>query len=166
MRNAFIFARMKTDTYLFRKVTERYFYDFYSEGPKGKIRKLVCFHLEENETVEVFNLGFGDADDNEYSLVIDHYTVTNNKDTEKVLATVAAVALEFINYHPNSVLVVEGATPSRTRLYRMLIVKCWNEINQYFNVFGYANDCWEPFLKEKKYDALAFVPHKMNNIAA
>ncbi|HWJ28317.1 MAG TPA: hypothetical protein VNS32_17360 [Flavisolibacter sp.] len=54
---------MKIATYPFVRRPESYYYEFYSEGPNGRIKKVVeYFRLEEWEA-EVFNLAFGDWDE-------------------------------------------------------------------------------------------------------
>ena len=35
---------MQLDRYAFVKDPERYFYEFYSEGPQGRVRKLVEYY--------------------------------------------------------------------------------------------------------------------------
>ena len=66
-------------------------FEFDSQGPRGKIRKMVQYtqYLSEN----LFNLGFGDLDSatNE----IDDLVITDNGDREKVLATVASTLFVF-----------------------------------------------------------------------
>ncbi|MCU0440570.1 MAG: hypothetical protein MUC49_21965 [Raineya sp.] len=49
-------------------------YEFISEGPKGKIKKIVQF--TETGTDDVYNLAFGDY--NEETKSIDDLAVTNN----------------------------------------------------------------------------------------
>ena len=42
---------------------EEYYYEFFSEGPKGKIKKVVRYRLIEAYPNKVYNLGFGDKDE-------------------------------------------------------------------------------------------------------
>ena len=63
-------------------------YEFDSEGPKGRIRKVVRYTLQNAGGIRYFNLGFGDL--NKATDKIDDLAVTDNQDREKILATVAA----------------------------------------------------------------------------
>ena len=71
-------------------------FDFISEGPRGSIKKRVEYkQMEQNQ---IYNLAFGDV--NPETGKIDDKVVTNNKDSEKVLATVASTIYTFIeNLH-------------------------------------------------------------------
>jgi hypothetical protein len=62
---------MKEERYSFKKIPEEFYYEFFSEGPKGKIKKLVRYKLIDDSEQEIYNLSFGDwnettgdADDN------------------------------------------------------------------------------------------------------
>ena len=68
-------------------------YSFYSEGPKGRILKVVRFILIPAYPDPFYYLVFGDW--NEEQKAIDDKVITNNGDTEKVLATVAAIIIYF-----------------------------------------------------------------------
>jgi hypothetical protein len=61
------------------------YFEFISVGPKGEIVKAISF--DESHLKDVYNLGFGD-----YILennTIDDLAISDNGDSEKVLATVA-----------------------------------------------------------------------------
>jgi hypothetical protein len=150
---------MQLKKYPFEKYTELYFYEFYSIGPKGPVRKLVCFRHYKNIPFNTFNLIFGDS--TEGSLEIDDAAVTNNQDTNKVILTVALIVLEFLRHHRNVQITAIGSTQSRNRLYRILIVKFWYEINQHFTVCGYKNGVWVPFEKGM---ADFYLPSNNNNL--
>ena len=123
-------------------------YEFISEGPKGRIKKIIRFT---QISTTVFNIGFGDLD--EETGEISDVAITNNNDSRKVLATVAATIHDFtIQYH-NAWVVAKGSTPSRTRLYRIGITNHWKEISVDFEVFGLTNEQWEPFEQRKNYEA-------------
>ena len=68
-------------------------YEFDSDGPKGKIRKIVRYSPQNSNGVTYFNLGFGDL--NLKTGKIDDLVTSNNQDREKILATVAATVIEF-----------------------------------------------------------------------
>lgn len=124
-------------------------YEFFSEGPKGKIKKVVLFSLVNLQGSFYFNLAFGDYDEmGNFS----DLAKSNNHDAEKVLATVARAVIQFTNFYPDAFIVAEGSTPSRTRRYQMGINKFWEEIEPDFNVFGLAKEGgFEPFRSGKNY---------------
>lgn len=123
-------------------------YEFISEGPRGFIKKVVRFTNIGNK---VYNLAFGDLD-NETGEISDT-VVTNNNDSRKVLATVAATVHDFTLQYPEVVIIAKGRTHSRTRLYRMGITNNWQYISSDFEVFGLKEDSWELFEPGKDYTA-------------
>ena len=125
-------------------------YEFLSEGPKGTIKKVVFYQkLEEN----IFNLAFGDWDEKEQR--INDKIRSNNSDRDKVLATVASTVIDFIKHHPGAVLLAQGSTPARTRLYQMGILENLDEIGKLFDIIGFTDGTWEPFREGKNYEELA-----------
>lgn len=87
-------------------------FEFTSVGPKGEITKMVIYqHIEGN----LFNLAFGDS--NGGIGFIDDLIVSVNKDTEKVLATVASTIYDFFSVYSGTIVLAKGSTHSRTRLY-------------------------------------------------
>ena len=124
-------------------------FEFLSEGPKGKIPKLIKF--SETNLKDLYNLAFGDKD-----LVtgdIDDMAVSNNGDSEMVLATVVATVFAFTDKYPDCMIYATGSTRARTRLYRMGITKYIKEIQKDFEIFGLQNNVWQPFEKEVHYEA-------------
>lgn len=101
-------------------------------------------------TETLFNLAFGDYDD--YTGDLDDLSISDNKDTQQVLATVASTLVVFLEKHPTAWVVAEGSTKARTRLYRMGISKHLKEISKEFAIFGYLiSKGWEPFASDKNY---------------
>jgi hypothetical protein len=105
-------------------------YEFESDGPNGKIKKIVRFSPRNADGFTYFNLGFGDW--NEAENRIDDLSTTNNGDTEKVLATVAAAVLLFTEAYPDMPVYAHGSTPGRTRLYQMGISANFPKLNQFW----------------------------------
>lgn len=135
-------------------------YEFFSEGPKGKIKKVVQFTPYFTDGRTCINLGFGDWDDEKK--LFDDLIITDNKDSSKVLITVAQAVLEFTNTFPDALVYVKGSTPSRTRLYQIGITKNWIEISALFTVLGYSNNKWQLFLKNVNYEA--FMINRKNTV--
>lgn len=124
-------------------------FEFTSEGPKGKIDKLIQF--TETDRKGVYNLGFGDKD--LLTGEIDDLSVSNNSDTEKVLATVVAAVYLFISKNPNASIFAEGSSKARNRLYRMGISKFLDEAKNNFEIFGQLDGQWREFQNEIDYNA-------------
>jgi hypothetical protein len=116
-------------------------FDFISEGPKGVINKIVRY--QKTNVKDVYNLAFGDKDDATGD--IDDQIISNNGDSEKVLATVVASVYAFTDKYPQAWIYATGSTKSRTRLYRMGITKFLSEVKDDFDVLGERNDDWEEF---------------------
>ena len=123
-------------------------YEFWSEGSKGRIRKIIRFQRLE---IELYNLGFGDW--NEKVQGVDDRVRSNNNDKDRVLATVAAAVIEFMKYHPEAVIYAKGTTPARTRLYQIGLHRHWREISLLYSVKGIIQGVLTPFESGRNYDA-------------
>lgn len=144
---------MYLDRYGYR-ISENFLdYSFTSEGPKGSVNKVVRFTLiGEN----IYNLAFGDLD--EYTGEISDMVVTNNGDSRKVLATVAATVYDFSLEYRDAIILAKGSTNSRTRLYRMGITNYLDTIQADFEVYGLKGTDWELFSLHTEYEA--FLVHR------
>ncbi|MCD6010798.1 MAG: hypothetical protein K0Q79_660 [Flavipsychrobacter sp.] len=131
-------------------------YEFQSEGVNGKIPKLIIYR--ETNLHNLYNLGFGDK--NEKTGNIDDNVITNNGDSQKVLATVASSLLQFTDKYPGAMVYATGNTKSRTRLYRIGISNNLEMIKENFEVFGQHKYGWELFKKGIEYEAF-FVKRKI-----
>ena len=142
---------MNLDKYSF-KTNESYLdFEFDSEGPHGKIKKVVRFSPQNSKGITYFNLGFGDLD--LATGQINDLSKSNNKDRDKILATVASTVLVFTEHFPDVMVYVQGSTASRTRLYQMGIAANWSEIDILLYVYGFADGRWQPFKRDTNYDA-------------
>ena len=126
-------------------------FEFTSEGAKGQIPKLIKF--SETALKGFYNLAFGDKDLKTGD--IDDKAISNNGDSEKVLATVVSAVFAFTDLNKDVWVYATGSTKSRTRLYRMGITKYFDEVKQDFHVFGMLDGEWHEF--EKGIDYTAFV---------
>jgi hypothetical protein len=140
---------MKLDRYELKSDDQLTTFDFLSEGPKGKIEKIVQFSLIYQNNL--YNLAFGDR--NYLTGQIDDKIVTDNGDSEKVLATVVAAVYAFCERVPDALIYATGSTASRTRLYRMGINKYYDIVKEDFKIFGQSESEWEPYKKGKDYEA-------------
>lgn len=140
---------MKLPRYELKAEKSLMVFEFVSEGTKGQIPKLIKY--SETNLKDMYNLAFGDK--NAETGEIDDRVVSNNGDSEKVLATVVSTVYAFSDKYPDAWIFATGSTRVRTRLYRMGITKYINEIHVDFEVYGLRENEWEPFEKEIEYDA-------------
>ena len=127
------------------------YYEFYSEGPKGRIKKIVRFTLLSEYEDNFYNLFLGDWLESEGRA--SDTSVSDNKDPEKILATVASIVVHFMASKPQAAIFAQGSTPSRTRLYQIGITAYIREIDKDFDIHGFREDKWERFQKNKRYEA-------------
>lgn len=116
-------------------------FEFVSEGNKGVIHKLVKY--QPTNLKGLFNLAFGDKDPKTGN--IDDQIISNNGDSEKVLATIVATVYAFTDKYPDVWIYATGSTKARTRLYRMGISRFLDEATEDFEVLGEKNEDWETF---------------------
>ena len=131
-------------------------FEFLSEGSKGQIIKIIQF--QEMNIKNIYNLAFGDKNLN--SGKIDDKIVTDNGDSEKVLATVVSAIYAFADRYPDSWIYATGSSTSRTRLYRMGINKYYRIVIEDFEIMGEYRNEWEIYEFGKDYQA--FAVHKKN----
>lgn len=127
------------EVYEFTAVASAYelVYAFNSLGPKGSIRKIVQFQEAENKT---YNLAFGNRNPDG---TLDDLTVNDNKDRDKILATVGCIVSEFVKHHSDCYVFFSGSTKSRTRLYRMAISINYQDLSQTLEIWG-INENFQP----------------------
>ena len=126
-------------------------YEFYSEGPNGRIKKVVKFNRIFLNGINYFNLGFGDWDESKKK--INDFIVSDNCDKNKILATIASIIVHFTNNFSEVVVNATGSTLSRTRLYQISIVRHLDLIQPYLDIYGYIDGRWEAFRKNTNYEA-------------
>ena len=84
---------VKNETYTIHASPSLMEFEFISVGPKGNISKVIQF--TPTSISQVYNLGFGDKDD--VTGEISDSIISNNGDSEIVLATVAHAVLIFLS---------------------------------------------------------------------
>ncbi len=131
-----LFLNMKYERYEHIEVSTDFLeYEFVSIGPRGNIFKIVQFKPTEN--IEVFNLAFGNkkADGS-----LDDITKDDNKDRNKILATVVLAIHLFSAEYPTKWIFFSGSTPERTRLYRMAITLNIEQLSIDYEIYGVLQD--------------------------
>ena len=148
---------MRNERYELRIDDNATVFEFVSEGTKGFIRKRVEFRL--TDKANIYILAFGDVDSETDDF--DDEAISDNGDTQKVLATVASTVHIFTNTFPKAIVYAEGSNSARTRLYRMGISKNLEELQETFNVFGFLEGVgWFVYEKNKNYSSF-FVTKKI-----
>lgn len=115
-------------------------FEFVSEGKYGSIRKRVAFIP--TELPDVYNLAFGDIKEEGE---IDDYSISDNGDRNKILATLAKVVELYTDKYPERWIYFRGSTMERTRLYRMAVGLNLEELSEKFEIYAEVNDS-EDFL--------------------
>lgn len=120
--------------------------EFDSDGPKGKIQKVVRIrHITGN----MYLLSFGDLDP--ITKKLNDKAVSNNSDTAKVGFTLAKIIFDFTEKFPEGKIYFTGSTKSRTRLYQMMMNKYRHLILLFFTVIGWDNSEEETFILGRNY---------------
>lgn len=124
-------------------------FEFVSIGRKGEIPKIIQY--SETNLKGFYNLGFGDKD--LQTGEVDDKTISDNGDSQKVLATVAATVYAFTDKYPEAWIYATGSTKSRTRLYRIGLTNNLDEITQGFELYGQRKGEWQEFVRGVEYEA-------------
>jgi len=123
---------MKIEKYHLKSDHTFTYFEFISIGSKGAIRKMIEF--QETSIPNLYNLAFGDK--NPETASIDDLAISNNGDTQKVLATVVDALYVFFDRNPEALVYATGSTASRIRLYRIGITKFYKEMQDDFHLYG------------------------------
>lgn len=140
---------MNSSRYVLTKDYDPSIYQFFSEGPNGLIKKIIQFQIIDIEA-NLYNLAFGDWDD--LTQRIDDLVVSNNRDKQKVLATVAFAVMDFMRNHPDAVIFAQGSTKVRTRVYQIGVSLFLKEITDSYKIMGYVDMEWELFTEGVNYE--------------
>lgn len=139
---------MKIENYHLKSDPDLAVFEFVSVGTKGAVRKLI--HFQATYTPGLYNLAFGDKDP--ITGEIDDLAVTNNGDTDKVLATVVAALRTFLDKNPDAFVYATGSTPARTRLYRMGITRFYEEVRDDLKIYGRIGKALSDFEPGTEYE--------------
>jgi hypothetical protein len=134
---------MKYEVYGNIEVTDDFdVFEFVSNGKRGTIKKRVAF--TETEQSNIYNLAFGDVDDEDK---MNDYSVSDNGDRNKVLATVVSIVEIYTKRYPNRWIIFKGSTVHRTRLYRMAVGLHLEELSLKFDIYAYVGEKPVSFVK-------------------
>ncbi|RTQ46091.1 hypothetical protein EJV47_23365 [Hymenobacter gummosus] len=121
-------------------------YTFTSVGPRP-VDKLVLY--SETDIPDVFNLALADV---EADGSLSYTSVRNNGDLERILATVAQTLPLFFAQYPTALVAFSGSTPSRTRLYQIVLAREVQAVSDDFVISGLRGSSLEPFVPNQAYD--------------
>lgn len=138
---------MNLPSYEFTSDAQHLVFYFESVSDQRTIKKVVHFYEIQKG---IYNLFLGDVDSKGQ---LSDISISDNKDMEKILATVVQTILTFFVYYPNQKVFFEGSTYSRTCLYRIAISNYLKEFNEIFNIYGTLNGIIEPFVSNKNYES-------------
>jgi hypothetical protein len=120
-------------------------FDFTSVGLRI-IHKVVIY--QKLPRPDSYNLVLADV--NEYNQ-LDDFSVSDNGDRDKILATVVQTLFTFFEQHPLAAVSFTGSTSARTRLYQVAIARELDRAGERLDVYGLIDDQPEPFERNKPY---------------
>ena len=138
---------MNRSYYPLKQSEDTMLFEFSSIGPNGIIHKIIKY---QSITDRLYNLALGDkqADGS-----VDDLTVSNNNDMDTVISTVVVSLNLFFMKYPTLAVYFAGSTPSRTRLYQIIISRELEQAQEKFIIYGIINDQSEPFNRSHNYQA-------------
>jgi hypothetical protein len=151
---------MKQEYYEYYSDNQCLYFEFESVSKSKTVKKIIVFSpLENNQNL--YNLALADAnEDGSFS----DKAVTNNDDMEKVIATVIQAILRFFEKYPSKWVYIEGSTPDRTRLYRIVISKELLEVKKIVDIYGILGAEIEEFIKNRAYDSFVLALNSEANL--
>lgn len=121
-------------------------FSFISVGPRP-IAKLVLY--SETDIAGLYNLSLADV---EADGSANYNSVRNNGDLEQIMATVAQTLLAFFAQHSQALVAFSGNTPSRTRLYQIVLAREIQAASKQFVLSGLQGTNLVPFQPNRAYD--------------
>ncbi|MEO6286141.1 MAG: hypothetical protein ABIN80_12735 [Dyadobacter sp.] len=108
-------------------------YQFFSEGPRGKIVLRIIFTFDKNQFC---NLCFGVW--NQELGEIDDLVEIRNGDMDRLLTTVGQLTIDFLMSNPRLYVFATGSSAARTRKYQMGINQNLEYIRERHQVLGFV----------------------------
>jgi hypothetical protein len=105
-------------------------FDFFSIGKRGVVPKRIIFTTTKFEGI--YSLTFGDLD---LEGEISDYSISDNGDRNKILATVVHAIDTYLKAYPDRMIFFTGSTKVRTRLYRMVIALNLDYLSDRFDIY-------------------------------
>jgi hypothetical protein len=140
--------------YEFTILEDAFRFEFSSSGRKN-IEKAII--IQNTDVPNFYSLMLTDIQSDGS---IDVLSESNNGDMEKIMATVIQSILVFLAYHSNANIAFAGSTPSRTRLYNIILSKEFEKFGN-FNIFGLKGNDFVPFVRNHLYEGFVISKKKM-----
>lgn len=121
-------------------------FSFISEGPRTVAKQVI---YAETTLPDFFNLALADIETDGSP---NFYSVRNNGDLERIMATVAQTLLVFFRSHPRAKVAFTGSTPARTRLYQIILAREMEAVAADFVLSGVKENTLEDFRPNRDYD--------------
>lgn len=125
-------------------------FNFSNDGPSGSFPMGVQF-TQPKRIAPFWNLAFGVWKEVEKDGIIekelDDFAVTDNGNRDEILGTVINSLFKFWDRYPDRLVIFEGSTYARTRLYKGIINRYKDDLSNRIDFFGY-----DPSIKQ-------FVPY-------
>lgn len=138
---------MNEESYPFDRPLIDFRYQFKSVSAEKQVRRVV--HFTPTVQPNFYNLALLDVlPDGSNSDLAE----TNNKDMNTVLATVIKIIADFFDHKPGSFIYFRGSDERRQRLYRILISRELELIEEQFNVVGSHGGTIETFQRNHPYE--------------
>ena len=125
---------MDEPIYPLKNLSDSIVFQFESIGRNGTFLKEVTFTPISNAS-NYYQLALFDVDKNDKRSVLSE---SKNQDMNKIMASVIKCMVVFWESNPFSSIVFSGSTPIRTRLYRIIINKLYDGINDKFEIMGFS----------------------------
>ncbi|HMH20329.1 MAG TPA: hypothetical protein VK563_01065 [Puia sp.] len=123
---------MKYDSYPSAAVADDLsVFEFVSKGRRGDIRKRIVF--APTSFRGLYSLSFGIITKENK---LDYYSVTDNGDRNKILATVFKAVALYTKQYPARWIYFIGSTKERIRLYRRVISINLEELQLHFDIYA------------------------------
>jgi hypothetical protein len=137
---------MNQPYYNFEIFEDAFRFEFESTSSEKTITKAILF--QKTNLLEYYNLTLADIQPDGSN---DIFSKSNNGDLEKILSTVIQTILVFLVYYPFAKVVFTGSTPSRTRLYQIVLSKELDDVKEKFEVIGFTEEKIETFQRNQSY---------------
>jgi hypothetical protein len=131
--------------------SDEYTFSFESVSEHKTIRKIIAYQPVQGSQL-LYNLAL--LDQNEDG-TLDDLVVSNNQDMPRILATVIATMGQFFRRNKSAIVLFQGSTPARTRLYRIVIAKNSALFEGTFIVKGLLENKFENFTANRPYEVFS-----------
>ena len=148
---------MNKPFYNFQVGAEARNFSFSSAGPRPVEKRII---YAETTLPDFFNLALADLEEDGS---LNFYSVRNNGDLERIMATIAQTLLVFFQHYPTAKVAFTGSTTARTRLYQIILARESHAVAVDFVLSGVKDGLLETLRPNRDYDGfvIALQPDSM-----